>query len=443
MTLHSPMMVDDRAHGLFRVHRSAFTSDEVLERERTEIFDQAWVYVGHESEITEPNAFLTRRVAGRTVIFNRDRGGVVRVMLNTCRHRGAEVCRETKGSSRVFTCFYHGWAYDNTGRLVSVPDGDSYSAEFDRSKLALHQPRSDSYRGFVFATFGTDAPPLDEYLADAKHLIDLVADQSETGMEIVAGTHNYSMRANWKLLMENSVDGYHGITVHQTYFEMMMNLGVTPPGTDGVRTIGRGVDLGNGHGVIVNPELGSPLMAPEVRDEMASRRAAFVGRFGEYRASLMANNTRNMGIFPNMVIVDLVWGIQVRTMYPISPGHTEITGWQLMPSDASDAVRRYRIDNALTFWGPAGLATPDDVEGLEQCQRGFASVKEVEWSDISRGMNKPVPSVVDELQMRTFWREWNRRITGTGYEREGEPFAAAYPGGISEGTASAPAGVGL
>jgi p-cumate 2,3-dioxygenase subunit alpha len=244
-------------------------------------------------------------------------------------------------------------------------------------------------------------------------------------MEIVAGTHYYSMRANWKLLMENSVDGYHGLTVHQTYFEMLMNLGVTPPGTNGNRETGRGIDLGNGHAVAANPELGSPLMSREVLVERNAHRASLIRRLGAEHAARIGM-TRNTGIFPNLAIVDLNWGIQVRAMFPIDPGHTEITGWQLMPSDDSDLMRRYRLEHAKSFWGPAGLATPDDVEALEQCQRGFSSAAEVEWSDISRGMNKAAPSVVDELQMRVFWREWNKRMTGTGYEPEGEPYDASY-----------------
>ena len=425
MTIRAPLVVDDRERGLFRVHRSVFVSDEVLQREREEIFGRSWLYVGHESELRKPGDFVTRRVGGRTVIFNRDRHGTVRVMLNTCRHRGAEVCRLTSGNARIFTCFYHGWAYDSTGNLVNVPDGGSYSASFDRQELGLHQPRVESYRGFVFTTFGRDPGSLLDFLADARYLIDLVADQSEAGMEIVAGTHHYSMRANWKLLMENSVDGYHGLTVHQTYFEMLMNLGITPPGTDGNRETGRGIDLRNGHGVVTNPELGSPLMSPEVVVERDAHRAALAARLGAEHAGRIAM-TRNLGIFPNFVIVDLNWGIQVRTMYPLAPGHTEITGWQIMPSDDSDSMRRYRLGNAMSFWGPAGLATPDDVEGLEQCQRGFASLNEVGWSDISRGMVKPVPSIVDELQMRVFWREWNKRITGTGYQAEGQPYDASY-----------------
>ena len=81
-----------------------------------------------------------------------------------------------------------------------------------------------------------------------------------------------------------------------------------------------------------------------------------------------------------------------------------------MPRDAAEALKAYRLDNALTFWGPAGLATPDDIEALDQCQRGFASVHEVPYSDISRGMRSGAPTAVDELQMRTFWRRWNRLV---------------------------------
>ncbi|MFG2039827.1 aromatic ring-hydroxylating dioxygenase subunit alpha [Dactylosporangium sp. NPDC048998] len=419
-------VIDDRERGLFRVNREVFVSDEVLDLERRHLFDKAWLYVGHESEISNPNDFHTRQVGGRTVIFTRDRRGVVRVLLNTCRHRGAEVCRERSGNRKIFTCFYHGWAYDNSGALVSVPDSDSYSSGFDRSELGLAQPRVDSYRGFVFATFSQQTQPLLDYLADATHILDQVSDLSDQGMRIVVGTHRYSMRANWKLLMENSVDGYHALTVHQTYFEMMMNLGTTPPGLDGNRAIGRGVELGNGHAVALMPELGSPLMSEEVLLERRQRRAELVAKFGEEHAIRIANMTRNMVLFPNSAIIDLNWGIQVRTMYPIAPGHTEIVGWQLMPEGISEQMQRYRIDNALSFWGPAGLATPDDVEGLEQCQRGFASTNEVAWSDISRGMKKENPAIVDELQMRAFWREWNKQITGESYTFENAPLDTGY-----------------
>ncbi|BBX65189.1 aromatic-ring-hydroxylating dioxygenase subunit alpha [Mycobacterium saskatchewanense] len=432
------LVVDDREKNLFRVHRSAFTSEEIFRREQEEIFAKCWLYVGHESEIPRPNDFQTRRVGGRTVIYARDRDGGIQVMLNTCRHRGAEVCRERRGNRKNFVCFYHGWAYDNQGALINVPDGQRYSEHFSRADHGLFKPRTETYGGFTYLTYSTDAPPLPEYLGDAKHVIDLVADQSSSGMQIVQGTHNYSMRANWKLLMENSCDGYHGFTVHQTYFEMMLNLGVTP-GLVAQQGNGLGCDLGNGHAVVESPELGMPLMSEEIRDATVARRAETVQRLGEPHTKRMLNTTRNAIIFPNMALIDLNFGIQVRTMFPLAPDKTEITGWQLMPADASDELKRYRIDNALTFWGPAGLATPDDVEGLEQCQRGFSSMHEVEWSDISRGLGSEQPTAVDELQMRCFWRQWNTRITGQPGHREGPHYDTSYLGSSPSGPALEPA----
>jgi p-cumate 2,3-dioxygenase alpha subunit len=167
-------------------------------------------------------------------------------------------------------------------------------------------------------------------------------------------------------------------------------------------------------------------MNGDVLAATATRRAVLVERFGEAHVRKMINTTRNTIIFPNSALIDLNFGIQVRTMYPTAPDHTEITGWQLMPRDATDELKAYRIDNALTFWGPAGLATPDDIEGLEQCQRGFASLNEVPYSDISRGMRSAAPSAVDELQMRTFWRRWHELITGEPALAEGPTYDVSY-----------------
>ena len=77
--------------------------------------------------------------------------------------------------------------------------------------------------------------------------------------------------------------------------------------------------------------------------------------------------------------------------------------------DESADNRHLRLDNFLTFLGPGGFATPDDIDMLESCQKGFAN-REVAWSDISRGMHRDEPWSNDELQMRAFWRQWNERI---------------------------------
>jgi benzoate/toluate 1,2-dioxygenase alpha subunit len=129
-------------------------------------------------------------------------------------------------------------------------------------------------------------------------------------------------------------------------------------------------------------------------------------------------SSRNLVVFPNLAIVDLIMGITIRTYYPVAPGFMEVSAWSLQPSDDDPDLRDMRQENFLTFWGPAGLATPDDIEALERCQLGFAAWEFAPWSDISRGMVRSQPNFADELQMRTFWREWDRRMTGTAHPRE-------------------------
>ena len=422
---------EDRASSSFRVNREVFTSAEVLELERREIFDKSWIFVGHTSEIPTPNSFLTRQIAGRPVIFVRDSAGTPQVLLNACRHRGAEVCRISSGEAKTFTCFYHGWAYRNSGELVHLPDAAAYGPGFDKTRMGLSKPlHVDTYRDFVFASFDPDVTDLMTYLADARHMLDLIADQAEAGMRVIPGVHSYWMNANWKLLVENSCDGYHAVTVHQTYLEMMMNLGVTPgiasKDPSAPKGRGAGIDLRNGHATTMSwPNRGAAvalLVDDHAREMYANRRAELAKRLDPGEVEKIATTARNTLYFPNFITVDLTFGIQLRTMWPTAPDATEITGWLITDPDLDDEFQEARLDNALTFWGPGGLATPDDVEALEQCQRGFAVRQESPWSDLSKGLGRAIPDTADELPQRAFWREWNRRICGEDMPAEGAPF---------------------
>ena len=133
-------VIDDQEAGLFRVNRRAFTDPECLEQERRRIFDKCWIYVGHESEVLHAGDYRSRTVAGRPMILARGDDSVVRVLLNTCTHRGAMVCRQKAGNAKTFQCPYHAWTYNSRGQLVGVPGEDSYSAAFSREELALASP---------------------------------------------------------------------------------------------------------------------------------------------------------------------------------------------------------------------------------------------------------------------------------------------------------------
>ncbi|HJQ47046.1 MAG TPA: aromatic ring-hydroxylating dioxygenase subunit alpha [Amycolatopsis sp.] len=420
-------VIDDRQSSLFQVNREVFTSQEIFEKERELVFGSAWLYAGHESELPKRNDFRTRDVGGRSIIFNRDRHGEVHVLLNTCLHRGASLCRHPAGNAKIFTCFYHGWAYRNSGELVNVPAAEDYASSPTEVYGSLPEPRLESYRGCYFVNFSADAPDLRTWLGTSTYLLDLAVDQSEDGIEILPGTHNYTLNANWKLLVENSVDGYHAKSVHHTYFEMMMELGQTPPmlgdaETNGVPPAGLGTEFGNGHATLMYPGNGLPLATEGVTRNLAALRARAVERFGESYATAVFNLARNTIFFPNFVLIDLNFGMILRTIMPVAPDRTEVSSWQIAPRGIDQESLQYRIDNALTFWGPAGLATPDDVEALEQAQRGFSARREMPWSDISKGMGKTRPAANDELQMRAWWRQWNAVVTGERMPREVDEF---------------------
>ncbi len=414
-------IIDDRDRGVFRVHRSVMTSDEVLADERAKIFDRSWLYVGHESEIVKPNDYVRRSIVGRPVIFLRDAKGEVRVHFNTCTHRGATLCREDKGNTRVFQCFYHAWSFDTSGKLVITPGADGYSEGFDKSDYNLRGPaRVEGYRGLYFMNLDPDAVDLQTYLGNAREYLDLVLDQGVQGMRVVDGTHQYSVGSNWKLMVENSIDGYHAPTVHATYIDFVKDSG---GGQNPAALVsGGGLDLGNGHSVIESQAAWArpiaywePFFGEEAKPEIEAKRAEMIELYGAERGARICDTFRNLFIFPNLVINDVA-AITLRRIEPTAPDRQTLEAWALAPveeADGSPALQR-RLDSFLTFLGPGGFASPDDVEALESCQQGFQAQVGVEWSDISRGMAR-APKPDDEIQIRTFWRTWASMLDDAGY----------------------------
>ena len=409
-----PLVEEDREHHRFRVHRSTMTSPEIFALEKERIFGHCWLYVGHESEVREAGDYVRRPVGGRPLFMVRGKkSGRVNVFHNTCTHRGAVVCRKDAGNAKVFQCFYHAWSFDSDGNLVGVPDREAYGDGLDFAALGLRPvARVESYRGFVFACFDAGVVGLVEYLAGAKEYLDLVVDATgEVRQE--AGTNQYAIGANWKLLAENSVDGYHAVSTHDTYFKYLVALGTDLTG--GVNGVAK--PLGNGHAVLEYAApwgrpvaKWEPLFGEDARGEIARLRADLVAAHGEARASRMADTNRNLLIYPNLVVNDIM-AITVRTFMPVAPDRMDVTAWELAPRDELPELRQRRLDSFLTFLGPGGFATPDDIEALESCQQGFTSGG-VEWNDISRGMARP-PLANDEEQMRAFWRRWNEQMVGS------------------------------
>ena len=292
-------IIDDRpSDGIFRVHRSALTSQAVFDLEQEKIFGKAWLFVGHETELKEKGEFRRREVGGRPLIFVRGSDDVIRVFFNTCTHRGAMVCRENEGKSSAFTCLYHAWRFSNKGDLVGVLGADGYSDSFHKQSLGLRSPaRVENYRGFWFVNYDENAEDLVSYLGGMRTLMDLTLDAAEAvgGWKILPGMAKYSFRANWKLLVENSVDGYHLAPVHGSYLDYITwrqreagieKAQISDATSNDTLARTRGAAFRNGHGAMIHGAVGraianpSPLWEPDVQEEVRRIWQANVDRYG-------------------------------------------------------------------------------------------------------------------------------------------------------------------
>lgn len=401
----------------FRVSRRAFVDRTLLEREQDRIFSRCWLYVGHESEIRSPNDFVVRRVGRRPIILTRSSDNVVRAFLNICAHRGAMVCREKQGRTGSFTCIYHGWMFDNQGKLLFIPGKEAFGEKFHSPEVNLTAvPHLDSYRGFYFINFDKQAQSLHEYLGQAREFLDLIVDMSDKGMEVIGGTHEFSIRADWKLLAENSSDIYHGPFLHPSYLEFVA--AAKEIRTSPLKGLsGRVVDLGNGHGVAeYQGPWGRPVadwipaMGDGTREEIERRHRDLQERHGQERGDRIAKLSRNLFIFPNLALID-IGSLSIRTFQPAGHGYMEVQAWAFGPVDESPVVRARRLQGFVEFLGPGGFATPDDIEVLESCQASFDSGwADAPWNEVSKGMPLKEEGWQDEGNIRSFWREWARRM---------------------------------
>jgi phenylpropionate dioxygenase-like ring-hydroxylating dioxygenase large terminal subunit len=103
-----------------RIHASLYTDPRIFADELERIFHRGWVFVGHDSEIPDAGAFVTRTIGTEPVILVCGKDGGVAVLVNRCMHRGTQLCMAARGQARAFTCPYHGWSYDLGGELLGA-----------------------------------------------------------------------------------------------------------------------------------------------------------------------------------------------------------------------------------------------------------------------------------------------------------------------------------
>ncbi|MBT9385325.1 Rieske 2Fe-2S domain-containing protein [Pseudooceanicola sp. CBS1P-1] len=376
---------EDPATGIHRCRRDIFTDPEIYELEMKHIFEGNWVYLAHESQIPGANDYFTTWIGRQPIVITRDKQGELHAVINACAHRGAMLCRRKHGNKSSFTCQFHGWTFSNTGKLLKVKDGKTGGYPEGFNKDGAHNlravPKFASYRGFLFGSLNPDVAELEEHLGETRVIIDQIVDQAPEGIEVLRGNSSYTYDGNWKLQMENGADGYHVSSVHWNYSATMGHR--KDEGTKAVDANGWSKSIGGvygfEHGHIL---LWTQTLNPEVRP-VWNHRAALQARLGEEKTAFITGQTRNLGLYPNVYLMDQ-FSTQIRVIRPLSVDRTEITIYCFAPKGEPAEERALRLRQYEDFFNVSGMGTPDDLEEFRACQTAYSAADGI-WNDLSRG----------------------------------------------------------
>lgn len=388
-TILEDALVEDPEDGVYRVRRGVFTDEELFELEMKHIFEGNWIYLAHESQIPEIGDYFTTYIGRQPVVISRDKQGELHCLINACSHRGAMLCRRKTDNRTTFTCPFHGWTFNNSGKLLKVKDPREagYPEQFntDGSHDLTKVARFESYRGFLFGSLNSDVKPLTEHLGEAAVVIDMIVDQSPEGLEVLRGASTYQYDGNWKLQAENGADGYHVSATHWNYAATQARR-TAGESTNDTKTMDaggwskqRGGFYSFDHGHLL---LWTKWLDPANRP-LAERRDELVERFGEDKTDWMIGVSRNLCLYPNVYLMDQ-FSSQIRHFRPIAVDKTEVTIYCIAPKGESADARASRIRQYEDFFNATGMATPDDLEEFRSCQKTYLAGS-APWNDLSRG----------------------------------------------------------
>ena len=383
------------------VDRACYTSQEVFEAERELIFARSWLFVAHESELASPGDYRAMELAGQPVMAIRGDDGRIRVFFNSCRHKATTIVADDTGNCAKLRCAYHHWTYDLQGRLMSVPRVEAYGAGFRLADHGLVEvPRVEHFKGMVFANLDPHACTLAEFLGTAAPYLGEVAQYQ--GEDLVAvGAYRYTYPANWKLLMENTLDDYHAEYLHDYAFAQRAKV-FDMKGTTGYQEAeGKrwSVDLGI-HGAYDQYD---DVRTLKIQQDRARR--VYVG------------------IFPSLIaLYQPLWDVTgLRIIEPVSLEETHVLNYCLVPKSASPEKRKEIAERYHYSWGPGGRAGVDDIFIFREVQRGLRA-NGVGRVLINRGIHRtdPVGAACDDHAVRGFWAGWREYMQHGGLGRAAE-----------------------
>ncbi len=391
-----------------------FTDPEIFEREQERIYrGSTWHFIALEDEVKIPGDYKSTFIGTTPVVVTRTHDGRIVAWINRCAHRGALVCRALRGNSRVHTCVYHQWAYDQEGRLRGVPFRGGLNAQtgmppdFKLEAHSLVPVRVECYRGLIFGTLGADSESLTAYLGP--EMLPWLDRIFHKPVEYLGCTRQYS-KSNWKLYYENVKDPYHASLLH--LFHTSFN--IYRSNMQG-RSI---VDSRHGlHSIITSTPRADDATAAAYKeqgiatyqDQVKLRDPSLLTVRTEY-AEQTSNNIHTL--FPSTVIQQIHNSLAVRQVLPKKVDEFELVFHFFGYADDDAELRALRLKQA-NLAGPAGYISMEDTEATELVQRGITSAPRGMASYLGMGNEEQdqQTSLITEHMIRGFWQGY-RQLMG-------------------------------
>jgi len=158
------------------------------------------------SALPNKGSYVSRIAAGTPILVTRDEENNVNAFINACRHRGMQVASGS-GCKKSFICPYHGWTYGLKGENRNIPGSDGFPG-VDPLEHGLKQINAVEKGGIVYVC--QDGEIHKKFLGEA---LDYFTDE-----QALINQSEIEDQANWKILHETLLEGYHIKTLHKDTF---------------------------------------------------------------------------------------------------------------------------------------------------------------------------------------------------------------------------------
>lgn len=212
------MKITPRKQGLLPI--AAYTSQEWFQWEQSVLFGNIWTFAGMDNDLGNPGDYTTVQVGNHPIFIIRGQDFRLRAYHNLCRHRGTQLLRTRGNSKKQIVCPYHNWRYGIDGDLKHIPEEKTQyaHANIDKSKLCLHTASVETWREMIFVHPDPNPQPFLKWLGDVP--AHTGPHQPDKLVEYEGSQFRYEVKANWKILIENFIDGYHLSHLHGNTLNM-------------------------------------------------------------------------------------------------------------------------------------------------------------------------------------------------------------------------------